>query len=44
MQDYHEKTRPVLEVFARKELAIMVDGQKKPDEIQAEIRSRLGLE
>ena len=44
MQDYHEKTRPILEVFARKELAIMVDGQKKPDEIQAEIRSRLGLE
>jgi adenylate kinase len=44
MKDYHEKTRPVLEVFARKELVVIVDGLKKPDEIQAEIRSQLSLE
>jgi len=44
MLDYHEKTKPVLEVFARNELVIMIDGEKKADEIQAEIRLRLGLE
>ncbi|MDA0839243.1 MAG: nucleoside monophosphate kinase [Planctomycetota bacterium] len=44
MKDYHEKTKPILEVFARKELVIMIDGEKKPDEIQAEIRARLKLE
>ncbi|NND97486.1 MAG: nucleoside monophosphate kinase [Pirellulaceae bacterium] len=41
LQDYHGKTEPVLEQFRRKELVLDIDGTASPDEIQAEIRSRL---
>jgi adenylate kinase len=43
LADYHEKTEPILELFRRKELVVAVDGTRGVDEVQAEIRSRLGL-
>lgn len=43
LRDYHTKTEPVLDLFRKKELVLDIDGTAKPDEIQAEIRSRLGL-
>jgi adenylate kinase len=43
LNDYHEKTEPVMEVFRRKELIISVDGTQEPDKVQADIRDRLGL-
>ncbi len=41
--DFHAKTRPVLDIFARKELIIDVDGDRGIDEVQQEIRAKLGL-
>lgn len=43
LQDFHSKTRPVLELFARKELVVHVDGTGDIDQVQTEIRSKLGL-
>jgi adenylate kinase len=43
LADYHTKTQPILDVFRRKELVVSVDGSRSVDEIQREIRSRLGL-
>jgi adenylate kinase len=43
LADYHAKTKPILDVFRKKELVISVDGSRSVDEIQREIRSRLGL-
>ncbi|MCA9429895.1 MAG: adenylate kinase [Candidatus Omnitrophica bacterium] len=43
LKDYHEKTFPILELFRRKELVIQVDGTGDPQEIQEEIRDRLGM-
>jgi adenylate kinase len=42
LADYHEKTKPVLDLFRRKELVLDIDGTFSPDEIHTEIRSRLG--
>ena len=44
LADYHGKTRPILDVFRRKELVLAVDGSKGIAEIQHEIRSRLNLQ
>lgn len=41
--DFHAKTRPVLDIFARKELIIDVDGDRDIGLVQQEIRDRLGL-
>jgi adenylate kinase len=41
--DYHEKTRPLLELFRRKELIVVADGTKLAAEVQADIRGQLGL-
>ena len=41
--DYHTKTEPVLDLFRRKELVIDVDGTAGVDDIQNEIRSRIGV-
>lgn len=41
LADYHGKTEPVLELFRGKELVLDIDGTAAPDEIHAEIRSRL---
>jgi adenylate kinase len=43
LRDYHHKTRPVLEVFRRKECVYAVDARPGPDEVQATIRVQLGL-
>lgn len=41
LRDYH--TKPVLDLFRRKELVLDIDGTTPPEEIQLEIRSRLGV-
>jgi adenylate kinase len=41
--DYHEKTRPILDLFSRKELIITVDGTPPPDAVQQDLRRKLGL-
>jgi len=43
LTDYHEKTRPVLELFRRKEVVHDVDGRPPVDEVQQAIRKTLGL-
>ena len=43
LRDYHTKTEPVLELFRRKGLVIVVDGTAAPDAVQDEIRRGLGL-
>jgi adenylate kinase len=41
LRDYHSKTKPVLDLFRKKELVLDIDGTPTPDEIQQEIRGRL---
>ncbi len=43
LRDYHEKTRPVLELFSRKEVVHDVDARPSVDQVQARIRDVLGL-
>jgi adenylate kinase len=43
LADYHDKTEPILELFRRKELVVAVDGTRGVNEVQEEIRNRLGL-
>jgi adenylate kinase len=43
LRDYHEKTNPVLELFARKEYVVTVDARPSKEEVQQEIRERLHL-
>jgi adenylate kinase len=43
LSDYYEKTRPIIELFERKEVVIRVDATQPVDDVQAEIRRRLGL-
>jgi len=43
LADYHSKTRPILDVFKKKELVIAVDGSRSVGEIQEQIRGRLNL-
>ena len=43
LRDYHEKTRPVLELFRRKEVVHDVDARAEPEKVQATIRKVLGL-
>ncbi|HET6529792.1 MAG TPA: nucleoside monophosphate kinase [Actinoplanes sp.] len=43
LRDYHEKTRPVLELFRRKEVVHDVDARSQPDRVQADIRTALRL-
>ncbi|AGZ44264.1 adenylate kinase family protein [Actinoplanes friuliensis] len=43
LRDYYEKTKPVLELFRRKEVVHDVDAAPAADEVQASIRSTLGL-
>jgi adenylate kinase len=41
--DYHEKTQPIVELFRRKELVIVADGTRAPDDVQDDIRRALKL-
>jgi adenylate kinase len=43
LRDYHEKTRPVLELFRRKEVVHDVDARPTAEDVQATIRKLLGL-
>ena len=43
LRDYHDKTRPVLELFERKEFVVRVDATKSKQEIFHEICQQLGL-
>jgi adenylate kinase len=43
LTDYHEKTRPVLELFRRKEVVHDVDGRPPVEDVQQAIRKTLGL-
>jgi adenylate kinase len=43
LRDYHEKTRPVLALFRRKEPVFDVDARADPDQVQAAIRTQLEL-
>src|SRR6516225_6825219 len=38
LRDYHAKTRPILELFRRKELVVVVDGTRPADEVQRDLR------
>ena len=43
LRDYHEKTRPVLELFGRKEVVHAVDARPSVDDVQRSIRKSLAL-
>ena len=43
LREFHEKTRPVLELFRQKETVVTVDAMPSREDVQQEIRSRLGL-
>jgi adenylate kinase len=43
LREYHAKTRPVLEIFQRKEYVAVVDASRPVQDVQAEIRKRLDL-
>ncbi len=43
LRDYHERTRPVLELFRRKECVHDVDARPEPEDVQAAIRKALNL-
>ena len=43
IRDYHEKTNPVLELFARQEYVVNVDARPPKEVVQKEIRERLAL-
>jgi adenylate kinase len=44
VRDYHAKTGPVLELFrAKGQPVVSIDARPGPKEVQAELRSRLGL-
>lgn len=43
LRDYHTKTAPILELFSRKELVVTLDGSGSIEEVQAELRRKLGL-
>jgi adenylate kinase len=44
LSDYHAKTKPILDLFSRKELIVSVDGTHSSGQVQAEIRQKLGLD
>jgi adenylate kinase len=43
LADYHAKTRPIIELFERKEFVAHIDATQAVDHVQGEIRRRLGL-
>jgi adenylate kinase len=43
LRDYHQKTKPIIELFERKEVVLHTDATREIAVIQDEIRSRLGL-
>ena len=43
LKEYHQKTRPVIEIFQRKEFVAHMDATRSKDEIHTEIRERFRL-
>jgi adenylate kinase len=43
LREYHDKTNPVLDLFRRKEYVITVDARPPKEDVQEEIRKKLGL-
>ncbi len=43
LRDYHEKTKPLLELFRRKEYVATIDATQPAHKVQAQIRERLNL-
>ncbi len=43
LETYHAKTKPVIDLFCRKELVIEVDGSRDTLAVQNELREQLGL-
>jgi adenylate kinase len=43
LKEYHEKTKPVLDIFRRKEFVAVVDATRPPPDVQASIRERFKL-
>ena len=43
LKDYHEKTQPIIDLFRKKELIVVADGTRQPDEVQHDILSQLKL-
>jgi adenylate kinase len=44
LRDYHEKTRPVLDLFRAKEVVVAVDATGPVAQVQAAIHHQLGVE
>jgi len=44
LRDYHEKTKPVLDLFSGKELIISVDGTESSDDVHRSICEKLGID
>ena len=43
LRDYHEKTRPVLDLFRRKEYVVSLDATRTPAEVHEAVRKQLDL-
>ncbi|WP_305786573.1 adenylate kinase family protein [Symbioplanes lichenis] len=43
LKDYHEKTKPVLDIFRRKEVVHDIDARPAPEDVQQAIRKTLDL-
>jgi adenylate kinase len=43
LREYHEKTDPIIDLFRKKELVVVVDGTKTVDEVETAIRTQLHL-
>jgi adenylate kinase len=43
LRDYHSKTKPIIELFERKEFVARVDATLSIPEVQADIRRHLGI-
>ena len=44
LRDYHDKTRPVLDLFGAKEVVVAVDATGPVEQVQAAVHDQLGLE
>jgi adenylate kinase len=43
LRDYHAKTKPIIDVFERKECVLRIDARQSIPEVQEKIRRQLGL-
>ena len=43
MRTFHESTKPILDLFRKKELVVVVDGTVSADAVYGQIREKLGL-